>query len=169
MLGAAGLFPLASAEGGVWETTLPCASSRGAPLHHHRAVTPRPIPGLAVLTPGSSLGSYIVPKDQHVSFVHTLSSLKRTRENFSVSHPSQIAPRQARLTWWFFRDKLPKKKMHLVGMDTLLILLSLGPGHHHLRGQDITRAPQLLEETLKEMMTMVAVRATTRSFQRSRS
>jgi hypothetical protein len=29
-------------------------------------------------------------------------------------------------------------KMHLVGMDTLLIILSLGPGHHHPRGQDIT-------------------------------
>jgi hypothetical protein len=28
--------------------------------------------------------------------------------------------------------------MHLVGMDTLLILLSLGPGNHHPRGQDIT-------------------------------
>jgi hypothetical protein len=28
--------------------------------------------------------------------------------------------------------------MHIVGMDTLLILLSLGPGYHHLRGQDIT-------------------------------
>jgi hypothetical protein len=37
-----------------------------------------------------------------------------------------------------FWDRLPKKKMHLVGMDTLLILLSLGPGYHHLRGQDIT-------------------------------
>jgi hypothetical protein len=33
---------------------------------------------------------------------------------------------------------LPKKKMHLVCMDTLLILLSLGPGYHHPRGQDIT-------------------------------
>jgi hypothetical protein len=30
--------------------------------------------------------------------------------------------------------------MHLVGMDTLLILLSLGLGHHHPRGQDITQA-----------------------------
>jgi hypothetical protein len=30
--------------------------------------------------------------------------------------------------------------MHLVGMDTLLILLSLGPGYHHPRGQDITVA-----------------------------
>ena len=92
-------------------------------------VTPRPIPGPAVLTPGSSLESYIVPIDQHESFVRTLSSLMRTRENFPVGHPSQIAPSQARLTWRFFRDRLPKKKMHLVGMITLLILLSLGPGH----------------------------------------
>ena len=92
-------------------------------------VTPRPIPGPAVLTPDSSLGSYIVPTDQHESFVRTLSSLMRTRENFPVGHPSQIAPSQARLTWRFFRDRLPKKKMHLVGMITLLILLSLGPGH----------------------------------------
>jgi hypothetical protein len=65
-------------------------------------VTPRPIPGPAVLTPGSSLGSYIVPTDQHESFVHTLSSLMRTRENIPVGHPSQIAPSQARLTWRFF-------------------------------------------------------------------
>jgi hypothetical protein len=101
-------------------------------------VTPRPILGPAVLTPGSSLESYIVPTDQHESFVRILSSLMRTRENFSVGHPSQIASIQARLTWRFFRDKLPKKKTHLVGMDTLLILLSLGPGHHHPKGQDIT-------------------------------
>jgi hypothetical protein len=92
-------------------------------------VTPRPIPGPAVLTPGSSLGSYIVPTDQHESFVRTLSSLMHTRENFPVGHPSQIALSQARLTWRFFRDRLPKKKTHLVGMITLLILLSLGPGH----------------------------------------
>jgi hypothetical protein len=98
-------------------------------------VTPRPIPGLAVLTPGSSLGSYIVPTYQHESFVCTLSSLMRTRENFPISHPSQIAPSQARLTWRFFRDRLPKKKMHLVGMNTLLILLSLGPEYHHPRAR----------------------------------
>jgi hypothetical protein len=97
-------------------------------------VIPRPIPGPAVLTHDSSLGSYIVPIDQHGSFVHTLSSLMRTRENFLVGHPSQIAPSQARLTWRFFRARLPKKKMHLVGMDTLLILLSLGPGYHHPGG-----------------------------------
>jgi hypothetical protein len=65
----------------------------------------------------------------------------RTRENFPVGHPSQIATSQARLTWRFFRDRLPKKKMHLVGIDTLLILLSLGPGYHHPRGQDITIHP----------------------------
>jgi hypothetical protein len=40
------------------------------------------IPGLTVLTPDSSLGSYIVPTDQHDSFVRTLSSLMRTRENY---------------------------------------------------------------------------------------
>jgi hypothetical protein len=51
-------------------------------------VIPRPIPGPAVLTPCSSLGSYIVPTDQHGSFVRTLSSLMRTRENFRVCHPS---------------------------------------------------------------------------------
>jgi hypothetical protein len=101
-------------------------------------VTPCPIPGPVVLTPGSSLGSYIVPTDQHEYFVHTLSSLMRTQENFSIDHPSQIAPSQTRLTWRFFRDRLPKNKMHLVGMDTILILLSLGPGYHHPRGQDIT-------------------------------
>jgi hypothetical protein len=103
--------------------------------HRSGTVTPRPIPGPAVL---SSLGSYIVPIDQHRSFLRTLSSLMCTRENFPIGHPSQIAPSQARLTWRFFRDRLPKKKMHLVGMDTLLIPLSLGPGYHHLRGQDIT-------------------------------
>jgi hypothetical protein len=30
--------------------------------------------------------------------------------------------------------------MHLVGMVTLLILLSLGPGYHHPRGQDFTQS-----------------------------
>jgi hypothetical protein len=39
-------------------------------------------------------------------------------------------------------DSLSKKKMHLVGMDALLILLSLGLGYHHPRGQDITGTRQ---------------------------
>jgi hypothetical protein len=87
-----------------------------------------------------TLVSYIVPTDQPRSFVYTLSSLMRTREIFPVGHPSQIVPTLARLTWRFFRDRLLKKKMHLVGVDTLLILLSLGPGYHHPMGQDITVA-----------------------------
>jgi hypothetical protein len=70
--------------------------------------------------------------------VHTLSSLMRPRENFPDGHSSQIAPSQAHLTWRFLRDRLPKKKMHLVSMDTLLILLNLGPGYHRPRGQNIT-------------------------------
>jgi hypothetical protein len=70
--------------------------------------------------------------------MRTLSSLMCTRENFPVGHTSQIAPSQARLTWKFFRDRLLKKKIPLVDMSTLLILLSLGPGYHHPRGQDIT-------------------------------
>jgi hypothetical protein len=106
-----------------------------------RDVTSCPIPRQVVLTAGSSLGSYIVPTDQHESFVRTLSSLMRTQKNFSVGHPSQIAPSQARLTWRFFRARLPKKKTYLVGMDTILILLILGPGYHHPRGQDITIHP----------------------------
>jgi hypothetical protein len=101
-------------------------------------VTPGPIPRPVVLTPGSSLGSYIVPTDQLKPFVRTLSSLIRTQENFPVGHPSQTAPSQAHLTWRFLRDRLLKKKIHLVGMDTLLVLLSLGPGYHHPSDQDIT-------------------------------
>jgi hypothetical protein len=66
--------------------------------------------------------------------VCTLSSHMLTRENFPISHPSQISPSQARLTWRFFPDRFQKKKMHLVGMSTLLILLSLGSGYHHLLG-----------------------------------
>jgi hypothetical protein len=67
----------------------------------------------------------------------------RTRENFPVGHPSQIGPSQARLTWSFFRDRLPKKKIHLVGMIILLILLSLGPGYHHPLGPGYHNPPPL--------------------------
>jgi hypothetical protein len=87
-----------------------------------------------ILTPDSSLGSYIIRTDQHESFVRILSSLMHTRENFPVGHPSQIAPSQACLTWRFFRDSLSKKKMHLVDMSNLLILLSLRLGYHNPPG-----------------------------------
>jgi hypothetical protein len=100
-------------------------------------VTPRPILRPAVLTPINSIGSYIILTDQHEPFVRSLSSPMRTRETFwSATHP-KIGLSQARLNWRFFRDRLPKKKIHLVGMDTLLILLSLAPEYHHLVGQDI--------------------------------
>jgi hypothetical protein len=103
-----------------------------------RSVTPRPIPGPAVLTPGSSVGSYIVPTNQHGSFVHTLSSLMRTGENFPVGHPSQIAPSQARLTWRFFRHRLPKKEdapcWYGYSINSIkpwaMISPSQGPGYH---------------------------------------
>jgi hypothetical protein len=59
-------------------------------------VTLRLIPGPVVLTPGSSLGSYIVPTDQHGSFVRTLSSLMRVWENFrSVTHPKLLQAKHA--------------------------------------------------------------------------
>jgi hypothetical protein len=93
------------------------------PLTHTR------FPGPTILTPGSSLGSYIVPTDQHKSFVRTLSSLMRTEKTSrSVTHPKLLQAKHA-YTWRFFRDRSPKKKMHLVDMITLLILLSLEPGY----------------------------------------
>jgi hypothetical protein len=81
--------------------------------------------------------------------VRTLSSLMRTREKIPVGHPSQIAPSQARLTWRSFRDRLPKKKMHLVGMDTLLILLSFGPGYHNPPPLKIISTSRLLRSKKK--------------------
>jgi hypothetical protein len=114
--------------------TLPSARSQTL----GKVVTPHPIPGLAVLTPGSSLGSYIVPTDQHESFVRTLSSVMRTRENFPVGHRSQIAPSQARLTWRFFRDRLQKKDApcwYGYSINSIKpwarISPSQGPGHHN--------------------------------------
>jgi hypothetical protein len=74
----------------------------------------------------------------------------RTRQNFSIGHPSQNAPSQARLTLRFFRDRLSKKKIHLLGMDILLILLSLGPEYHHPRGQDITSSRRAAAPTQVE-------------------
>jgi hypothetical protein len=48
----------------------------------------------------------------------------------SVTHP-KIALGYARLTQRFLRDRLPKNKMHLVGMSILSILLSIEPGYHN--------------------------------------
>jgi hypothetical protein len=47
--------------------------------------TPEP----TILNSGRPLKSYIIPTGQHESFVRTLSSLMRIREDFPVGHPSQ--------------------------------------------------------------------------------
>jgi hypothetical protein len=44
--------------------------------------------------------------------------------------------------------------MHLVGIDTLLILLSLGPGNHHPRDQDIT---MVSEPTLEVIWACIVI------------
>jgi hypothetical protein len=64
------------------DTTMVCHANSKRKGYLLVFVTPRPISGPVVLTPDSSLGSYIVPTDQHETFVRTLSSLTRTRENF---------------------------------------------------------------------------------------
>jgi hypothetical protein len=48
-----------------------------------------------------------------------------TREDFPIGHPSQYCSRPS---------TLPKEKTNLVGMSTLLFLLSLRPGYHHPLG-----------------------------------
>jgi hypothetical protein len=53
--------------------------------------------GSAVLTPVSSLGSYIIPTDQQESFMCILSSLMRTREDFPDGHTSQDFSRPSML------------------------------------------------------------------------
>jgi hypothetical protein len=79
--------------------------------------------------------------------VLTLSSLISTRENFPVGHPSE----NCSLNLEVFRDRLPKKKMHLVDMITLLILLSLGPGYP-IPGARISQAwtPRLWKPRLQD-------------------
>src|SRR3954465_9743225 len=53
-------------------------------------------------------------------FVLTRAHLGSTSR--SVTHP-KTTPGQARLTWEFFPDGLPEKKVHLVDMSTLSFLL----------------------------------------------
>jgi hypothetical protein len=62
--------------------------------------------------------------------VRTLSSVMRTREDFPISHPSQNCSRLSTLDLEILLRRTSKKKMHLVGTSTLLILLSLGSGYH---------------------------------------
>jgi hypothetical protein len=73
--------------------------------------------------------------------VHFVLTHVHPRKTFrSITHP-KIVLGQARLTLRFFRDKLPKK-VHLVGMNILSILLSLGPLYNTTYPcQDITKEP----------------------------
>ena len=67
-----------------------------------------------------------------MSHTHPLKRLTHSgRTSRSVTHP-QISPGQARLTSEFFGDRLPEKKLQLVGINILLILLNPGPGYHIL-------------------------------------
>ncbi|KAM6547357.1 hypothetical protein CsatB_019033 [Cannabis sativa] len=55
------------------------------------------------------------PTDQHECFQRAFSSLTRILGKLPRRSPIlEIAPSQARLTVEFFRDGLPKNKMHLV-------------------------------------------------------
>ncbi|KAM6595384.1 hypothetical protein CsatA_005908 [Cannabis sativa] len=59
------------------------------------------------------------PTDQHKCFQRALSSLTRILGKLPRRSPVlEIAPGQARLTVEFFRDGLPKNKMHLVDIGS---------------------------------------------------
>src|SRR6266540_2586430 len=83
-------------------------------------VTPRPL-RTGGSYPGSSLGSLDYPHRPTLVFpAHfILTRAHPGRTSRSVTHP-QIAPGQARLTWRFFGDELSEKKMHLIGMSSLI-------------------------------------------------
>jgi hypothetical protein len=92
--------------------------------------TPRPV----VLTPDSFLGSLSSPQT-NTGLLCALcpQSCAPEKTSRSVTHP-KIDLGQTRLTYRFFRDRLPKNKIYLVGMSILSILLSLGPGYHMVSG-----------------------------------
>ena len=68
-------------------------------------------------------------REEPAHFVLTRAHPGRTSR--SVTHP-QISPNQTRLTSEFFRDRLPEKKLQLIGMSILYIILSPEPGCHIL-------------------------------------
>jgi hypothetical protein len=108
-------------------------------------VTPRSLPDRWYLLL-ARLSSRIIyhPSQTNTGLLCTLCPHSCAPEKTSrpVTHP-MITLGQACLTSRFFRDRLPKNKMHLVGMSTLLILLSLGPGYHrHYRKTLNSRRPR---------------------------
>jgi hypothetical protein len=54
----------------------------------------------------------------------------RTREDFSVGHPSSNCSKPSTLNPRVLSVRLPEKKIYLGGMSILSILLSLKPGCH---------------------------------------
>jgi len=81
--------------------------------------------------------------------VRILSLLMRIREKFSVCHSFQDYSRLNTLNPEVFRDRLPKKRTHLIGMSILSFLLSLGPGYHNniIKNQCLT----FVNNTIKNM------------------
>ena len=117
-----------------------------------------PSPHTPVKPRGSTLIPFVTPRPLRTDGCHlrqlsrTLDCLHRPPLVFSThfvltrEHPGrtsrsvthhEIAPDQARLTWRFFRGRLPKKKVHLGGMSILSILLSHGSGSHNHPPQKI--------------------------------
>jgi hypothetical protein len=82
-------------------------------------------PGLAVITPGSLLGSTLLFS---VHFCPHLCTPRKTSQ--SVTHP-KIAPDQACLTPEFFAGGLLENKVYLGGTSILSILLSPKSGCHN--------------------------------------
>ena len=73
---------------------------------------------------------WLLSRPTHVFSAHfVLTRAHLGSISWSVTH-LEIAPGQARLTSEFFRDRLPEKKLQLVGMSIILILLSPGSGCH---------------------------------------
>lgn len=65
--------------------------------------------------------------------MRNLFSLIRIRENLPVSRILNcFNPNIFNLE--IFRNRLPKNKIHIVGMNNLLILLNIEPGYHYRSG-----------------------------------
>ena len=95
-------------------------------------VTPQPLPGQAVVTSGSSLGSidcthrstlvfspHFILTHAHPGELPGWSPIPKLRYESSTLNPQVL---------W---GGLPEKKMHLIDMSILSLLLSLGPGSHN--------------------------------------
>jgi hypothetical protein len=69
-----------------------------------------------------------------------------TREDFPGGHPSQDCSTPSTLKPKVLSRYAFKNKMHLIGMSTLLILLSLGSGYHHPLGSGYNVNPNVVAQ-----------------------